>query len=95
MELQLINHKSKWLKSVQLLGDSYSSTIGFLAQEAYVDYARKGRILVATHDTKENLSDKRRKLCRVHRFHRYLVPTTIHLRPKPYRESHISTTASF
>lgn len=50
MELQLINHKSKWLKSVQLLGDSYSSTVGFLAQEAYVDYARKGRILVAIHD---------------------------------------------
>lgn len=50
MELQLINHKSKWLKSVQLLGDSYSNTVGFLAQEAYADYARKGRILVAIHD---------------------------------------------
>lgn len=48
MELQIINHKSKWLGAVQNLGDASSGTVGFLAREVYSDYARKGLILVAT-----------------------------------------------
>lgn len=48
MELQIINHKSKWLGAVQNLGDASSGTVGFLAREVYSDYARKGHILVAT-----------------------------------------------
>lgn len=48
MEIQIINHKSKWLSAVQNLGDTASSTVGFLAREVYSDYARKGHILVAT-----------------------------------------------
>lgn len=47
MKIQIINHKSKWLNMVQKLGDSASSTVGFLAREAYYDYARRERILVA------------------------------------------------
>ena len=46
MEIQIINHKSKWLHLVQDLGDAASDTVGFLAREAYSDYARKGHILV-------------------------------------------------
>ena len=48
MEIQIINHESKWLKAVQNLGDTASSTVGFLAREVYADYARKGHILVVT-----------------------------------------------
>ena len=48
MEIQIINHKSKWLTAVQNLGDMASSTVGFLAREVYSDYARKGRVLVVT-----------------------------------------------
>lgn len=47
MEIQIIDQKSKWLSAVQNLGDTASSTVGFLAREAYTDYARKGHILVA------------------------------------------------
>ena len=47
MEIQIINQKSKWLSAVQDLGDTASSTVGFLAREVYSDYARKGHILVA------------------------------------------------
>lgn len=46
MEIQIINHKSKWLSAVQNLGDTASLTVGFLPREAYSDYARKGHILV-------------------------------------------------
>ena len=46
MEILLINQKSKWLRLVQNLGDASSDTVGFLAREAYSDYARKGNILV-------------------------------------------------
>lgn len=48
MEIQIINQKSKWLSAVQKLGDTASSTVGFLAREVYSDYARRGRILVVT-----------------------------------------------
>ncbi len=48
MEIQLINQKSKWLTKVQDLGDTASSTVGFLPRDAYSDYARQNQILVAT-----------------------------------------------
>lgn len=47
MEIQIINQKSKWLTAVQNLGDTASSTVGFLAREVYSDYARQGHIIVA------------------------------------------------
>lgn len=48
MDIQIINHKSKWLDAVQNLGDASSGTVGFLAREVYSDYARREHILVAT-----------------------------------------------
>ena len=33
MEIQIINQKSKWLSAVQRLGDTASSTVGFLPRE--------------------------------------------------------------
>lgn len=48
MEIQIINHKSKWLAPIQSLGDTASATVGFLARDVYYDYARKGHILAVT-----------------------------------------------
>lgn len=48
MDIQIINHKSKWLGKVQNLGDTASGTVGFLPRDAYSDYARRNQILVAT-----------------------------------------------
>lgn len=48
MIFSFIDHKSDLLDAVQHLGDSASATVGFLAQDVYADYARKGNILVAT-----------------------------------------------
>ena len=45
MDIRIINHKSKWLKKVQDLGDTASSTVGFLPRDAYFDYARRNQIL--------------------------------------------------
>ena len=50
MDIQIINQKSKWLRTVQDLGDTASNTVGFLPREAYVDYARKENILVVTEN---------------------------------------------
>lgn len=46
MDIQIINHKSKWLNKVQDLGDTASGTVGFLPRDAYFDYARRNQILV-------------------------------------------------
>ena len=45
MDIRIINQKSKWLKKVQDLGDTASSTVGFLPRDAYFDYARRNQIL--------------------------------------------------
>lgn len=45
MDIQIINHKSKWLNKVQDLGDTASGTVGFLPRDAYFDYARRNQIL--------------------------------------------------
>lgn len=50
MDYTVVSARSKLLKKVQNLGDSASSTVGFLPREAFVDYARKGHILALTED---------------------------------------------
>lgn len=51
MELLVVTDRSKWLRKVQDLGDSASSTVGFLPREAFGDYAKKGHILaLVEHD---------------------------------------------
>ena len=42
MDFAVVSAKSKLLKKVQNLGDSASSTVGFLPCEAFAYYARKG-----------------------------------------------------
>lgn len=51
-ELKQIDSKSKFLKKVQELADSCSSTVGFLPQDVYYDYAKKGHIVVLLDDDK-------------------------------------------
>lgn len=50
MDYTVVSARSKLLKKVQNLGDSASSTVGFLPREAFVDYAKKGHILALTED---------------------------------------------
>lgn len=50
MDYTIVSARSKLLKKVQNLGDSASSTVGFLPREAFLDYARKGHILALTED---------------------------------------------
>lgn len=50
MDYTVVSARSKLLKKVQNLGDSASSTVGFLPREAFVDYAQKGHILALTED---------------------------------------------
>lgn len=52
MDIQIINHKSKWLNKVQDLGDTASGTVGFLPRDAYFDYARRNQILVVIDNDK-------------------------------------------
>lgn len=48
MDFTVVSARSKLLKEVQDLGDSASSTVGFLPREAYADYAQKEHILAVT-----------------------------------------------
>ena len=48
MDFTVVYARYKLLKKVQDLGDSASSTVGFLPGEAFADYARKGHILAVT-----------------------------------------------
>lgn len=50
MDYTVVSARSKLLKKVQNLGDSASSTVGFLPREAFEDYAQKGHILALTED---------------------------------------------
>ena len=50
MDYSVVSARSKLLKKVQNLGDSASSTVGFLPREAFVDYAKKGHILALTEN---------------------------------------------
>lgn len=47
MEIKLINNESDWIDKVISLGDSSRNTLGFLPKQAFADYAKKNRILIA------------------------------------------------
>ena len=45
MDIITVDENSKWLKLVQDLGDSARETVGFMPEQAFKDYAKRGHIL--------------------------------------------------
>ncbi len=55
-KISSINHTSKYLNDVISLGDANKHTLGLLPRDAYIDFASKNLIIIATDETTGTLA---------------------------------------